>query len=140
MKQINAGIAAIGADGTCNMYDIMLLGWVFGSKDKEILLTAIECGSKGKAAAQLAMSQPGVSKALPDMEHTLGGEAVTTSRGASEVSRESNAALATGRTNCLSLEFVTYGAERNHMLLNVGSSAHLSLSVLMELRPYPSIL
>src|SRR5215475_456491 len=38
----------------------------------EILLTVVETGSMAKAAVQLAMSQPGVSRAIADMEHTLG--------------------------------------------------------------------
>jgi DNA-binding transcriptional LysR family regulator len=38
----------------------------------EILLAVIECGTMGKAAERLAISQPVVSKAIVDLEHTLG--------------------------------------------------------------------
>jgi DNA-binding transcriptional LysR family regulator len=41
-------------------------------RDLHILLTVIQSGSMGRAAAQLRMSQPNVSKAIADMEHALG--------------------------------------------------------------------
>jgi DNA-binding transcriptional LysR family regulator len=41
-------------------------------RDLHILMTVAQCGSMGKAAAQLAVSQPAVSKAIADVEHTLG--------------------------------------------------------------------
>jgi DNA-binding transcriptional LysR family regulator len=41
-------------------------------RDMHILLTVAKCGSMGKAAAELAMSQPAVSKAIADLEHALG--------------------------------------------------------------------
>ena len=40
--------------------------------DLHVLLTVAEVGSMGKAAARLAVSQPSVSKAIADMEHTIG--------------------------------------------------------------------
>jgi DNA-binding transcriptional LysR family regulator len=40
--------------------------------DLHVLLTVAELGSMGKAAARLAVSQPSVSKAISDMEHTIG--------------------------------------------------------------------
>src|SRR5213596_414624 len=40
-------------------------------RDLHILLAVAQCGSMAKAAAQLGMSQPAVSKAIADMEHTL---------------------------------------------------------------------
>src|SRR5437763_11020603 len=40
-------------------------------RDLHILLAVAQCGSMAKAAAQLAVSQPAVSKAIADMEHTL---------------------------------------------------------------------
>jgi DNA-binding transcriptional LysR family regulator len=40
--------------------------------DLHVLLTVAELGSMGKAAARLAVSQPSVSKAIADMEHTIG--------------------------------------------------------------------
>ena len=41
-------------------------------RDLRILMTVVECGTMGKAAARLAVSQPVVSKAIADMEHALG--------------------------------------------------------------------
>jgi DNA-binding transcriptional LysR family regulator len=41
-------------------------------RELRILTTVAEAGSMGKAAAQLALSQPAVSKAISAMEHTLG--------------------------------------------------------------------
>jgi DNA-binding transcriptional LysR family regulator len=40
--------------------------------DLHILLTVAEMGSMGKAAEQLAISQPSISKAIADIEHTIG--------------------------------------------------------------------
>jgi DNA-binding transcriptional LysR family regulator len=41
-------------------------------RDLHILLTVVQRGSMANAAAELAISQPAVSKAIADMEHTLG--------------------------------------------------------------------
>src|SRR5262245_25115447 len=38
----------------------------------EILLAVADTGSMAKAAARLAISQPGISRAISDMEHVLG--------------------------------------------------------------------
>lgn len=40
-------------------------------RDLHILMSVAQCGTMGKAASQLAISQPAVSKAISDMEHTL---------------------------------------------------------------------
>src|SRR5262245_28056978 len=41
-------------------------------RELRILMTVAETGSMGKAAAQLALSQPAVSKAIAEIERTLG--------------------------------------------------------------------
>ncbi len=41
-------------------------------RDIHVLLTVARCGSMGKAAAQLSVSQPAISKAIADMELALG--------------------------------------------------------------------
>ena len=41
-------------------------------RDLHLLMTVVQNGSMAKAAAELAVSQPAVSKAIADMEHTLG--------------------------------------------------------------------
>src|SRR4030081_2320090 len=41
-------------------------------RDLHILLAVVQRGSMAKAATELAISQPAVSKAIADMEHTVG--------------------------------------------------------------------
>jgi DNA-binding transcriptional LysR family regulator len=41
-------------------------------RDLHILLAVVQCRSMAKAASQLAISQPAVSKAIADLEYTLG--------------------------------------------------------------------
>jgi len=41
-------------------------------RDLHVLQTVATCGSMGKAATQLAVSQPAISKTIADMEHALG--------------------------------------------------------------------
>jgi DNA-binding transcriptional LysR family regulator len=48
------------------------LGCDLKLRDLSVLLTVARCGSMGKAAAELAVSQPAISKAIAEMEFTLG--------------------------------------------------------------------
>ena len=41
-------------------------------RDLHILLAVAKSGSMGKAAADLAISQPSVSKAIAEVEHAIG--------------------------------------------------------------------
>jgi DNA-binding transcriptional LysR family regulator len=41
-------------------------------RDLNVLMTVARCGTMGKAAAQLSVSQPAISKAIGEMERTLG--------------------------------------------------------------------
>lgn len=41
-------------------------------RDLHVLLAVVQCGSMTKAAGQLSVSKPVVSKAIADLEHTLG--------------------------------------------------------------------
>jgi DNA-binding transcriptional LysR family regulator len=41
-------------------------------RDLNVLMTVAKCGSMGKAATELSISQPAISKAIADMEHSLG--------------------------------------------------------------------
>jgi len=52
--------------------DMDRLGRRLKLRDLRILMTVVECGTMGKAAQRLAVSQPVVSKAISDMEHALG--------------------------------------------------------------------
>jgi DNA-binding transcriptional LysR family regulator len=53
-------------------WDDKRLGRHLKLRDLNVLLTVARCGSMGKAAAELSLSQPAVSKAIADMEFTLG--------------------------------------------------------------------
>jgi DNA-binding transcriptional LysR family regulator len=48
--------------------------------DLHILLTVVQCGSMAKAARQLAVSNPVVSKAIADLEHAMGVRLLVRSR------------------------------------------------------------
>lgn len=52
--------------------DVERLGRRLKLRDLRILITVAECGTMGKAAQRLAVSQPVVSKAISDMEHAVG--------------------------------------------------------------------
>ena len=52
-------------------WDARRLGRHLKLRDLHVLMTVARCGSMGKAAVQLAISQPAVSKAIADMEGTL---------------------------------------------------------------------
>src|SRR5712671_1788197 len=49
-------------------------------RDLHVLLAVVQRGSMAKAAVELAISQPAVSKAIADMEHTLGVRLLDRSR------------------------------------------------------------
>jgi DNA-binding transcriptional LysR family regulator len=53
-------------------WDEQRLGRHLKLRDLNVLSTVARCGSMGKAAAQLAVSQPAISKAIAEMEYTLG--------------------------------------------------------------------
>src|SRR5262245_479164 len=48
------------------------LGRHLNLRDLNVLMTVARCGSMGKAATQLAVSQPAISKAIADLEYALG--------------------------------------------------------------------
>ena len=45
-------------------------------RELRVLLAAVQAGSMAKAAKQLAISQTAVSRAIDDLEKTLGGTSV----------------------------------------------------------------
>lgn len=53
-------------------------------RDLYILMTVVEAGSMGKAAARLNMSQPAISTAIADLERTLGRQLLNRSRQGAE--------------------------------------------------------
>ncbi|MES2030401.1 MAG: LysR family transcriptional regulator [Pseudomonadota bacterium] len=66
-------------------------------RDLHILLTVVERGGMAKAAAELAISQPAVSKAITDLEHTFGLRLLDRSRGGIEPTVYGRALVARGR-------------------------------------------
>jgi molybdenum-dependent DNA-binding transcriptional regulator ModE len=52
-------------------------------RDLHILLAVAKAGSMGKAAAELSISQPSISKAIAEVEHALGCVCSTEARTAS---------------------------------------------------------
>jgi len=53
-------------------WDEQRLGRQLRLRDLSLLLTVAQCGSMGKAASVLSVSQPAISKAIADMEYALG--------------------------------------------------------------------
>jgi DNA-binding transcriptional LysR family regulator len=60
--------------------DLPRIGRRLKLRDLRILMTVAECGTMGKAAEQLAVSQPVVSKAISDIEHAVGVRLLDRSR------------------------------------------------------------
>lgn len=53
-------------------WDDQRLGRHLKLRDLHVLMTVAQCRSMGKAAAQLSVSQPAISKAIAEMEYALG--------------------------------------------------------------------
>jgi DNA-binding transcriptional LysR family regulator len=66
-------------------------------RDLHILLTVVQHGSMAKAAAELAISQPAVSKAIADMEHTFGLRLLDRGRSGIEPTAYGRALVTRGR-------------------------------------------
>ena len=64
--------------------DIERLGRRLKLRDLSILMAVVDCGTMGKAAKRLAVSQPVISKAISDMEHALRVRLFDRSRGGVE--------------------------------------------------------
>src|SRR5262245_6273325 len=58
--------------GLAMVWDERRLSRCLTLRDLNVLMTVAKCGSMGKAAAQLSISQPAISKAIADMERSLG--------------------------------------------------------------------
>jgi DNA-binding transcriptional LysR family regulator len=53
-------------------WDVRRIGRHLKLRELNVVMTVARCGSMGKAASELAVSQPAISKAIADVEHTLG--------------------------------------------------------------------
>lgn len=67
-------------------------------RDLHLLMTVVQRGSMAKAATELAVSQPAVSKAIADMEHTLGLRLLDRSRNGIEPTTYGRALVKRGLT------------------------------------------
>jgi DNA-binding transcriptional LysR family regulator len=67
-------------------------------RDLHILLTVVQQGSMAKAASKLAISQPAVSKAIADMEHTFGLRLLDRGRSGVEPTAYGRALVTRGQT------------------------------------------
>src|SRR5258708_33313283 len=67
-------------------------------RDLHILLAVVEHGSMAKAASALAISQPAVSKAIADMEYTLGLRLLDRARHGMEPTTYGRALISRGAT------------------------------------------
>src|SRR5947209_5327179 len=67
-------------------------------RDLHILLAVVQHGTMAKAAAELAVSQPAVSKAIADMEHALGFRLLDRGRNGIEPTIYGSALVKRGRT------------------------------------------
>jgi DNA-binding transcriptional LysR family regulator len=65
-------------------------------RDVHILLVVVECGSMARAAKQLSISQPVVSKAISDLEHAFGVRLLERSRQGIDVTPYGRALLESG--------------------------------------------
>ncbi|MBR1280291.1 LysR family transcriptional regulator [Bradyrhizobium sp. AUGA SZCCT0283] len=73
------------------------IGRRFKLRDLHILVAVVQRGSMAKAAADLAISQPAVSKAISDMEHMLGLRLLDRSRSGMEPTAYGRALVIRGR-------------------------------------------
>jgi DNA-binding transcriptional LysR family regulator len=60
--------------------DLKRVGRQLKLRDLNILMTVAQCGTMGKAAAQLNVSQPVVSKAIADLERAVGAQLLDRSK------------------------------------------------------------
>jgi DNA-binding transcriptional LysR family regulator len=67
-------------------------------RDLHILLTVVQQGSMAKAASKLAISQPAVSKAIADMEHTFGLRLLDRGRSGAQPTAYGRALVTRGQT------------------------------------------
>src|SRR5690349_4549007 len=66
-------------------------------RDLRVLIAVVQTGSMGRAARQLATSQPAISRSISDLEHALGVRLVDRSRQGVEPTPYGHALVARGR-------------------------------------------
>jgi DNA-binding transcriptional LysR family regulator len=117
-------------------------------RDLNILLAVVEAGSMAKAAKQLAISQPAISRAVADMEHTLGVQLLDRSPQGIEPTRYGRALLKRGtaifdelKQSVADIEFL---ADPTAGELWIGSSPGLADGIVLAIidqlsRQYPRV-
>lgn len=117
-------------------------------RDLHILLAVAQHGSMAKAAAELAISQPAVSKAIADMEHAVGLRLLDRTRQGTEVTTYGQALINHGtvifdelKQATQELEFLADPAVGE---LRIGSSESLAAGLLPAIidrfsRQYPKV-
>jgi DNA-binding transcriptional LysR family regulator len=117
-------------------------------RDLHILLTVVRWGSMAKAAAELAISQPAVSKAIADMEHTLGLRLLDRSRNGIEPTAYGRALV---RRGLVIFDELKHGVEELAFLadptageLRIGSTESIAAGLLPAVierfsRAYPRV-
>jgi DNA-binding transcriptional LysR family regulator len=118
-------------------------------RDLHILLAVVQRGSMAQAAAELAISQPAVSKAIADMEHTVGLKLVDRTRRGIEPTMYGQALIRRGlavfdelRQGVQELEFL---ADPTRGELRIGTSEGMAAGFLPAVvdrlsRQYPGLL
>lgn len=103
-------------------------------RDLHILLAVVQRGSMAKAAAELAISQPAISKAISDMEHTLGLRLLDRSRNGIQPTVYGRALVRRGmaifdelKQGVEELEFL---ADPTRGKLNIGSTESIAAGLL----------
>ncbi len=117
-------------------------------RDLHILLAVVQRGSMAKAANELAISQPAVSKAIADMEHTLGLRLLDRGRNGIEPTAYGRALVQRGliifdelKQGIDELEFL---ADPTRGKLNIGSTESIAAGLLPAIikcftRKYPGV-
>ena len=114
----------------------------------EILLAVADTGSMAKAAMRLAISQPGISRAIADMEHTLGVSLFDRNTQGVEPTQYGRALLKRGIAAFDEIDHglkdIEYLADPTAGEVHIGSSAALSEGIILAiinrlLRQHPRV-
>ncbi len=117
-------------------------------RDLHILLAVVQRGSMAKAAAELAISQPAVSKAIGDMEYALGLRLLDRGRNGTEPTAYGRALVQRGMTIFDELkqgvEELEFLADPARGKLNIGSTESIAAGLLPGVikrfsRQYPDV-
>src|SRR5712692_7202360 len=112
-------------------------------RDLHILLTVVQRGSMAKAAAALTISQPAVSKAIADMEHTLGLRLLDRSRNGIEPTAYGRALVIFDELK-LGVEELAFLSDPTAGELRIGSTESIAAGLLPAVierfsREYPRV-